>query len=59
MNSKQVVFEDADLMQEYVANEIAEFVRDNMPGLLEHPFDYDDHFEYIKQLYFNWLKREL
>lgn len=38
------------------ANEIAEFVRDNMGELENHPMDYQEHFDYIKDLYIKWLK---
>lgn len=55
--SKQELMElTAIQLQEYCANEIAEFVRDNMAELEKHPMDYQNHFEYIKELYIKWLK---
>ena len=40
------------------ANEIAEFVRNNMAELNQHPMDYQDHYEYILGVYQRWLERE-
>ena len=55
--SKQKLTElTAIQLQDYCANEIAEFVRDNMGELENHPMDYQEHFDYIKDLYIKWLK---
>lgn len=57
MAQKQSKIELAQVeLQEYAANEIAEFVRDNMFELNKHPMDYQEHYEYIKELYIKWLK---
>lgn len=55
--SKQELMElTAIQLQDYCANEIAEFVRDNMSELNDHPMDYQEHFDYIKDIYIKWLK---
>lgn len=39
---------------ELIANEVAEFVRDNMDKLMEHPMDYQDHYDFIYSLFIDW-----
>lgn len=51
-----VTFDSWADLEEYIANTVAEFVRDNMFELNDHPMDYQDHFEFIKQLYMKWLE---
>ncbi len=40
-----------DELQEYISHEVADFVRDSMFELEHHPMDYQDHYEYIRELY--------
>ena len=51
-----IEFENADKLEEYIANRVAEFVRDNMPKLEDAPFDYEDHYNYIFLVYMDWAK---
>lgn len=46
-----VIFRNPEQLQEYIAMEMAEFIRDNMAELNKHPTDYDDHYSYIIDLY--------
>lgn len=43
-------------LDEYISSMVAEFVRDNMFELNKHPMDYQEHYDYIKELYIKWLK---
>ena len=40
---------------DYVANCVAQFCRDNMFELNNHPMDYQDHYDYIYELYKKYL----
>lgn len=53
----KIEFENWDELQEFVSNQIAEFVRDNMFELNDHPMDYDSHYQYIIDVYEQHLKR--
>jgi len=44
-------------LQNYIQTEIAYFCRDNMFELNKHPMDYDDHFDYIIQVYQEWQEK--
>ena len=54
----QIIFESADILQEYISDEIADFVRDCEFEISQHPMDYEAHFNYIKGLYFKYLERQ-
>jgi len=43
-------------LQDYISVEIAYFCRDNMFELNDAPMDYDDHFDYIVNLYYKYLE---
>lgn len=51
-----IQFDDADDLQGYIATEVAMFVRDNMFELEKHPMDYQDHFDFIYELFIEWEK---
>jgi len=41
----------------YVAEQVANFCRDNMMELNSHPMDYQDHHEYIEKLYRDYVNQ--
>lgn len=44
-------------LHEYTADQVASFVRDNMFELEKHPMDYQDHYEYIRTLYIDYINQ--
>lgn len=57
-NPEQITLDSWDDLNTYVANQVAEFVRDNMFELKDHPMDYQDHFTYIIKVYAKWLDEQ-
>lgn len=58
INKDKIVFETADDLDNYVTACIAEFVRDNMFELNNHPMDYQDHYDHIVDTYQAWQKQQ-
>lgn len=56
---ESVTFDSYEDLYDYVASEIAQFVRDNMFELNNHPMDYQDHYDYIVKVYARWAKEHL
>ena len=53
------MIETPEQLEQYVAHEVAGFVRDNMRNICQAPADYDDWFEYLRELYIIWNKEQL
>lgn len=49
------IFKSYKELQEFIANQVADFCRDEEFAINEHPMDYDSHFWYIRDLYLTWL----
>lgn len=46
-----------DELHEYVYDQVANFVRDNMFELNKHPMDYGDHYDYVVRLYIDYVNQ--
>ena len=51
MNKQEVTFKSFDELYDYIGQYVADFVRDNMFELNDHPMDYQDHYDYIIKLF--------
>jgi len=55
---RNITFRDFEELNAYIGNMVAEFARDNMFELDKHPMDYQEHHDYIVELFNKWLLKE-
>lgn len=51
-----IMFKNAEMLMEFTAIQVAEFIQANLTTLGETPTDYDDCYNYIHDKYLAWLK---